>query len=113
MGCSVDHVRCFRDCSEQHFESLDAPLADSDEALTLSDTLGSLDPGFAEVDAKLTVAHLLSQLSPIAREVICLRRGLNGPPLSLRAVGARLGRSHMWVSNIEKAAIMKLRKHAK
>ena len=113
MECSIEHVRCFRECSEQTFESLDAPLTDSEEALTLSDTLGSIDPGFAEVDVKLTVDQLLSQLSPIAREVICLRHGLNGPPLSLRVVGDRFGRSHEWVSKIEKAAMMKLRKHAK
>lgn len=116
MGCSVNHVSCFRECSEQHCESFDAPLADSDdvseEALTLSDTLGSIDPGFAEVDAKLTVTQLLSRLSPVAREVIRLRYGLEGPALSLRVVAARFGRSHEWVSKIEKAAMMKLRKHA-
>ena len=112
MGCSVDHVSCFRECSEQHFESLDAPLADSDdEALTLSDTLGSVDPGFAEIDAKLTMDQLLSQLSPVAREVLRLWHGLDGPPLSLRAVAKQFGRSHEWVSKIEKAAMVKLRKH--
>ncbi len=112
MGCSIEHVSCFRECSEQTFASLDAPLSDSDEALTLSETLGSLDPGFTEVDAKLTVDQLLSQLSSIEREVICLRHGLNGPPLSLRAVGDRFGKSHVWVSQVEKASMMKLRKHA-
>ena len=112
MGCSIEHVRCFRECSEQTFESLDAPLPDSDEALTLGEMLGSIDPGFAEVDVKLTMDQLLSQLSPIAREVICLRHGLNGPPLSLRAVGDRFGKSHVWVSQVEKAAMIKLRKHA-
>ncbi|MDE0013980.1 MAG: sigma-70 family RNA polymerase sigma factor [Candidatus Poribacteria bacterium] len=116
MECAVDQVSCFRECSEHHFESLDALLTDSDdvsdEALTLSETLGSIDPGFAEVDAKLTVAQLLSQLSSIAQEVIRLRYGLEGPALSLRAVAARFGKSHEWVSKIEKAAMMKLRKHA-
>ena len=113
MRCSIENVSDFRECSEHNFESLDAPLTDSDEALMLSDALGSIDPGFAEVDAKLTVNQLLSQLSPIEREVICLRHGLNGPPLSLRAVGDQFGISHEWVSKIEKAAMMKLRKHAK
>ena len=116
MGCSVDQVSCFRECSEQHFESLDVPLAGSDdvseEALTLSDTLGSVDPGFAEVDAKLTVARLLSQLSPIERKVIRLRHGLSGTPLSIRDVGVQFGKSHVWVLKIEKAAMAKLRKHA-
>lgn len=115
MGCSVDQVSCFRECSEQHFESLDALFADSDdvsdEALTLSETFGSVDPGFAEVDAKITVAQLLSQLSPIAQEVIRLRHGLSGPPLSIREVGVRFGKSHVWVLKIEKAAMAKLRKY--
>lgn len=79
MGCTVDHVSCFRECSEQTLESLDAPLDDSPDGETLSDTVGSIDLGFAEVETKLTVAQLLSKLSTIEREVICLRYGLNGP----------------------------------
>ena len=112
MGCSIEHVSCFRECSELTVESLDAPLIDSDEVLTLSDTLGNIDPGFAEVDVKLTVDQLLSQLTSTQREVISLRHGLNGPPLTLRAVGDRFGKSHVWVSEIEKVAMMKLREHA-
>ena len=112
MECSIEHVRCFRECSEQTFESLDAPLTDSEDALTLSDILGNIDPGFAEVDVKLTVDQLLSRLTSLQREVISLRHGLDGPPLTLRAIGDRFGKSHVWVSQVEKAAMMKLRKHA-
>ena len=113
MGCSMEHVHCFRQCSEQTFESLDAPLPDSEEALTLSDILGSIDPGFAEVEDKLTVDQLLSRLPSIQREVISLRYGLEGPSLSLRAVGDRFRKSHVWVSHVEKVAMMKLRKYEK
>ncbi len=93
-------------------ESLDAPLPDSEEALTLSDTLDDIDPGFAEVEVKLTVDQLLSRLTSLQREVVSLRHGLNGPPLTLRAIGDRFGKSHVWISQVEKVAMMKLRKHA-
>ena len=112
MGCAVEQVSCFREYLSQHFEDLDAPLCNSDtEVLTLSDTIGSVDPGFAEVEAKLTVAQLLSKLLPVEGEVLRLHYGLSGSPLSLREIGVRFGKSHMWVSKIEKAALVKLRKH--
>ncbi len=113
MQCSVDQVRCFRECAEQTFESLDAPFADSPDAETLSDTIGSIDPGFVEIEDKLTVSQLLSKLSSVEQEVISLRYGFNGSSLSLREVGRRLGKSHEWVSKIEKTAMTKLRKYAR
>ena len=112
MGCDIAHVPCFRDCSEHRFESLDAPLGDGDDAETLGDTLGEPDPRIAEVDAKLTVEQLLSKLSPTERDVIHLRYGFEGAPLSLRKVGAHFNRSHEWVAKVERAAIAKLREHA-
>lgn len=112
MGCDVAHVPCFRECAEHRFESLDAPVGDEDDAETLGETIGELDPRIAEVDAKLTVQQLLSKLSPTERDVIRLRYGFEGAPLSLRKVGARFNRSHQWVAKVERAAIAKLRKHA-
>ncbi len=112
MGCDVEHVPCFRDCAEHRFESLDAPVGDGDDAETLGETIGELDPGFAEVDAKLTVEQLLSKLSPTARDVIRLRYGFEGEPMSLREVGTHVNRSHEWAAKVERAAIAKLREHA-
>lgn len=112
MGCDVAHVPCFRDCAEHRFESLDAPIGDGDDAETLGETIGELDPRIAEVEAKLTVQQLLSKLSPTERDVIRLRYGFEGAPLSLRKVGARFNRSHEWVAKVERAAIAQLREHA-
>ena len=81
-------------------------------AETLGETIGTLDPRIAEVEAKLTVQQLLSKLSPTERDVIRLRYGFEGAPLSLRKVGARFNRSHEWVAKVERAAIAQLREHA-
>ncbi len=112
MKCPTEAIGYFRECSEQTCESLDEPLSDSDEVLPLQDTLGSLDPGFTEVETKVSVTQLLSHLSEVEREVIRLRYGfVDGVERSLRAVGKQFGKSHEWVSQVEKTALAKMRKH--
>ncbi len=112
MNLSESEVSFLRECAEYTVESLEAPLADSEDAPTLVDTVGSIDPGFAEIEARVSVEQLLSQLSEVEREVIRLRYGFDdGVEMSLRAVGKRLGRSHDWVAKVEKAALAKMRKH--
>ena len=75
----------------------------------LMDTVGSRDPGFAEVETRVSVEQLLSHLSEVEREVIRLRYGLDdGIEMSLRAVGEQVGKSHEWVSKVEKAALAKM-----
>ena len=116
MNVSEDEVSFLRECAAYIIESLDAPLADSEDALMLADTVGSIDPGFAEVDTKVFVEQLVSELSEVEGEVIRLRYGLDdGVERSLRAVGERVGKSHQWVSKVEKAALAKMRrcKHEK
>ena len=112
MHLSDSEVSFLRECAEYAVESLDAPLADPEDAATLGDTVGSIDPGFAEIETRVSVEQLLSHLSEVEREVIRLRYGLDdGVEMSLRAVGERFGRSHEWVSKVEKAALAKMRKH--
>ena len=111
MNLSEGEVSFLRECAEYTVESLDAPLADSEDAPMLADTVGSIDPGFAEVETRVLVEQLLSQLSEVEREVIRLRYGLDdGVEMSLRTVGKRLGKSHEWVSKVEKAALAKMRR---
>ena len=77
----------------------------------LADTVGSIDPGFAEVENRVSVEQFLSQLSEVECEVIRLRYGLDdGVEMSLRAVGKRVGKSHEWVSKVEKTALAKMRR---
>ena len=112
MRQSESEVSFLRECVEYTVESLDAPLADSEDAPILADTVGSIDPGFAEVEIRVSVEQLLSYLSEVECEVIRFRYGLDdGVEMSLRAVGQRLGRSHEWVAKVEKAALAKMRKH--
>jgi len=114
MHLSEGEVSFVRECAAYTVESLDAPLADSEDAQLLGDTVGSIDPGFAEVDTRVSVEQLLSHLSEVEREVIRLRYGFeDGIELSLRAVGKRLGKSHEWVSKVEKTGLAKMHKHAK
>ncbi len=111
MDLPIDKVSFLRECAESSVESLDAPLADSADNVTLGDTVGSIDPGFAEIETRVSVEQLLSHLSEVECEVIRLRYGLDdGVEMSLRAVGERLGRSHEWVSKVQKVALAKMRK---
>ena len=112
MNLSDDEIPFLRECAAYNVESLDAPLSDSEDALMLADTIGSIDPGFAEVETRVSIEQLLSELSEVEREVIRLHYGLDdGVGMSLRAIGKRLGRSHEWVSKVEKTALAKMHKH--
>ena len=111
MNLLDNEVPFLRECAESTVESLDAPLSDSEDAGTLGDAVGSSDPGFAEVETRVSVEQLLSHLCEVEREVIRFRYGLDdGVEMSLWAVGKRVGKSHEWVSKIEKAAVAKMRK---
>ena len=113
MDLRVDKVSFLRECAEYRIESLDVSLADSEDAVTLGVTVGSIDPGFAEIETRVSVEQLLSHLSEVEREVIRLRYGLDdGVEMSLRAVGKHFGKSYEWVSKVEKAALAKMRQHA-
>ncbi len=113
MDSTTNEVSFLRECAGYEVESLDAPLETSGDALTLGEIVGSMDPGFDEVEVRVSVAQLLSQLSAQEREVIRCRYGLDdGIEMSLRAVGARFGKSHEWVAKVEKTALLKLRKRA-
>ena len=112
MDLRVDKVAFLRECAEYRIESLDAPLEDSTDTATLGDTVGSIDPGFAEIETRVSVEQLLSHLSEVECEVIRLRYGLDdGVEMSLRAVGKHFGKSHEWVTKVQKAALAKMRKH--
>ena len=112
MDLLVDKVSFLRECAECMIESLNAPLEDSEDTVTLGDTVGSIDLGFAEIETRVSVEQLLSYLSEVECEVMRLRYGLDdGVEMSLRAVGKHFGKSHEWVAKVQKAALAKMRKH--
>ena len=112
MHQSENEVSFLRECAADTIESLDAPLAGSEDTVTLGDTVGSIDPGFAEIETRVSVEQLLSHLSEVECEVIRLRYGLDdGVERSLRAIGKHFGKSHEWVAKVQKAALAKMRKH--
>jgi RNA polymerase sigma factor (sigma-70 family) len=101
--------------AEQPALSLDAPFAgDQGEVDSLGDLVA--DPLSAEAyDAVLSqvtgasVRALLSTLTQRERQVLGWRFGLDGPELSLRQIGRRLGMSAERVRQIEERALVKLR----
>ncbi len=113
INLSDDEIPFLRDCAEYSVESLDAPLSDAEDAVTLADMIGSIDPGFDEIDTTVSAEQLLCHLSEVEREVIRLRFGFDdGVEMSLRAVGEHFGRSHEWVAKVQKAALAKMHKRA-
>ena len=52
-----------------------------------------------------TIRKALDTLSEVEREVIRLRYGLDGDPITLREVGKRLGVSHERVRQLESSAL--------
>lgn len=113
MDVKVQQIPFLRECAEYAVESLDAALADSEDARTLADTIGSIDPGFDAIENRILVGQLMSHLSETEREVIQLRYGLNGATqMSYRSIAQHLKRSCGWIVKVEKVALAKMRKHA-
>ncbi len=116
------------DMSPEHVEDLlaaerapvplDRPATDDDQQLgSFGDLLTDPLAQDAYEDAIARIAteelrRLLSGLSERERQILRLRYGLDGPELSLRQVGARLGLSPERVSQLEHRALAKLADHA-
>ena len=88
--------------------SLDQPVEDGGET-ELGELAAWEGPDVVEqVHAGLeeeTIRKALDTLSEVEREVIRLRYGLDGDPITLREVGKRLGVSHERVRQLESSAL--------
>ncbi len=86
-----------------------------DASSTLQDVVKDADPlpgGLAAtLQAREDLAGLLEDLPDQERTVVSLRFGLSGePPLTLEAIGKRLGVTRERVRQVEGAALQRLRR---
>ena len=72
------------------------------------DRHGPLENKLQADDDRESVRRRMEGLNERECTVLALRYGLDGEPLSLKAVGTRLGVSSEWVRRIESSAISKL-----
>jgi RNA polymerase sigma-B factor len=91
---------------DRRMVSLDAPAAEDEGAAPRVETLGGEDAGFAGVEDRATVAAALRRLDQPGRELLRMRFG---EELSQGQIGARLGRSQMYVSRRLREALAGLR----
>lgn len=78
----------------------------------LADSIADSDQKILQASLQADLEQLLAKLTSQQREVLTLRFGLmNGQPLSLTKIGAYLGVSRERVRQIERAALMKLRRY--
>jgi RNA polymerase sigma-B factor len=85
--------------------SLDAPVGDDHEPMTLAEQLSSDESGFARVEARLTLDKLLSALDRRAREVLHL---VYHGGLTQSQVAQRIGCSQVQVSRILRGSLAEL-----
>ncbi|HUP33210.1 MAG TPA: sigma-70 family RNA polymerase sigma factor [Gaiellaceae bacterium] len=110
-GLSLAQVRGTRDAARA-ITSLDRPIGE-EEGATLAALLPAeeAEAGFEEVDVSLLGAALRAAVQSLPepeRQVLELRYGLDGPPLSLEAVSRRLGIGRDRVKRIETEALERL-----
>ena len=96
--------------------SLSEPIDTDSEGhpLTLMDVLAQEDTMAEDLEQKLALTRLGDYihhcLEPRERQIIALRYGLNGAPLTQWQVAAQLGISRSYVSRIETRGLEKLRR---
>lgn len=96
--------------------SLSEPIDTDSEGrpLTLMDVLAQEDTILDDLDRKISVEklprYMRESLNARETEIICLRYGLGGRPLTQWQVARRLGISRSYVSRLETKALGKLRR---
>ena len=113
MGQPLDEIEHLERVSQRPV-SLDSP-AGPDGSSTLQDTVKDADPlpgGLAAaLRARDDLAGLLAALPDQERTVVSLRFGLSGEgPLTLEAIGKRLGVTRERVRQVQDAALQRLRR---
>jgi RNA polymerase sigma factor (sigma-70 family) len=113
MGQPLDEIEHLERVSQRPV-SLDSPV-DADGSSTLQDIVKDADPlpgGLAAaLRARDDLVGLLADLPDQERTVVSLRFGLSGDgPLTLEAIGKRLGVTRERVRQVEDAALQRLRR---
>lgn len=97
--------------------SLDAPISKDDET-SYMDMLEEKDAITAEENLfqhslEEEIEYLLEDLEPREREIIRLRFGFDGEPMTLEEIGQKIGLSRERIRQIEKKVIRRFRARAK
>jgi RNA polymerase sigma-B factor len=89
--------------SAHYSSSLDAPApgADSDEPLTVADSLGSADPAFGLIETTVSLTAAIAQLPHLERQALTLRLQHD---MKQADIARHLGCSQMQVSRLLRRA---------
>ncbi|MBI3129010.1 MAG: RNA polymerase sigma factor RpoD/SigA [Candidatus Tectomicrobia bacterium] len=101
----------------RNYLSLDTPIAGSEETsyldlLEAKDVLTAED-NLVQHSLEEEIEDLLAGLDPREREIIRLRFGFDGDPMTLEEIGQRIGLSRERIRQIEKKIIRRFRARAK
>jgi RNA polymerase primary sigma factor len=95
--------------------SLDAPVSSEGDSVAIADLIASDAPTPYEETIDIVrnewLCQLISELEPRQREVIELRHGLKGTPMTLDAVGQKFKVTRERIRQIESEALKALRKN--
>jgi RNA polymerase sigma-B factor len=87
-------------------ESLDRPVGDDQDAVSVAETLGADEPGYVQAEQFATLETMMRVLSDRERLVLRLRFGED---LTQSEIGRRIGVSQMHVSRMLHQAVTRLR----
>ena len=101
----------------RRYLSLDAPISESDETSYL-DMLEEKNATSAEENVfqhslEDEIGELLADLEPREKEIIRMRYGFDGDPMTLEEIGNKVGLSRERIRQIEKKVIRRFRARAK
>ena len=118
LGTTIDKVRHIQKISQEVI-SLEAPVGEEDEELTLSEFVKdekSLTPSqlTAQTLLKEKIKEILIDLAPREQEILKMRFGLtDGITHTLEEVGKRFGVTRERIRQIEAKALIKIKTHKK
>jgi RNA polymerase primary sigma factor len=97
--------------------SLDAPVTEGEDTRYLdlleSKDMPSVEEGMVRHSLPREVAALLEELSPREREILRMRFGFEGDPMTLEEIGKKVGLSRERIRKIETKAKRRLRARAR